>query len=729
MQLTRVQYGIALLLVSVCTSLISARSDEANAKAGPETPKGRIVSGRVLTPDGKPAAGAKLFAFVSKRTALGVSEPDEQPRIGETDKEGSFSVLVPEMNRTLVSYLTAYSPGFGIDWLRIDWRKSSEPLRDQTLRLTEDLPITGRVVDHQGSPVAGVTVDIESISDPDGGNLDAYLATWKPLKESTVPSTERFWLGPLSRVVGPTKTNSAGRFSIHGAGKERLIRLSLTGAGIALSRSYVVNRRGFDAKPFNDILRSGRARLAEIQRRVTPADGPDSSSETDPASLLHRRLTFPEIPRSEARVYAPDSSFETELGKVMSGTVKDSATGSPIAACLVILSTELFDGIKARTDDRGNYRIEGIPKKREGYQVTVRPPEGMSYLEQSTRVGDSDGYKPIKNDSSLVKGAVISGRVVDKQTGKGVIAFLRIDSLPENEILETKPEYRPYAANLILGRSTPDGRFRLVAIPGRSVISASARDFESNIALMIPRYRPAEPDPDHKELFHPVLGDRLAINTASNIPVLLSHVNVVKVFNVKESASNTVELTVDPGTTRELVVQDNAGKRLAGARVAGIANIPYSLVRLPEATTSVYTLGPTEERKLVIFHPGRKLGAMLTIRGDKKDAVIAKLEPLGRISGRLVDMDGKPLAGVRVEVIAQDQNLSTLYRDVREEVPQCVADKDGRFTIDIIFPDVSFGLFFRKNKQLYASDGLMYKYKIRPQESLDIGDEKLRLIP
>ena len=43
--------------------------------------------------------------------------------------------------------------------------------------------------------------------------------------------------------------------------------------------------------------------------------------------------------------------------------------------------------------------------------------------------GDTDGYAPVKLDVSLVKGAVVTGRVVDRQTGKGIEAGIRFAPL------------------------------------------------------------------------------------------------------------------------------------------------------------------------------------------------------------------------------------------------------------------------------------------------------------
>jgi len=219
------RYLSALLLLSFFASLSTARGDDTKTKAGPEPSQARTVSGRVLTPNGKPAAGAKLFALVLKDDRRAEFVSAEQRPVGVADAIGRFSVAVPRIRNDIpFARLVAYVPGFGVDWLDIETAKLAEPLRDQTLQLTPDLAITGRLVTAEGRPVAGVSVELDAIFVPDNEKLDSYLAGWKKRSLDWVPVTRKAWGGALSKIVGPMLTDPDGRFSVRGAGRERIVR-------------------------------------------------------------------------------------------------------------------------------------------------------------------------------------------------------------------------------------------------------------------------------------------------------------------------------------------------------------------------------------------------------------------------------------------------------------------------------------------------------------------------
>jgi RNA polymerase sigma factor (sigma-70 family) len=137
---------------------------KASAEKPTEGPVPRSVSGRVVDPDGKPVAGAKLFApVITTDTPL---SPDalELRAIGTADGEGRFSVSVPPPFKDAPwSYAIAYAPGFGVSWVELDRNKPGAPLRDQTMRLAKDLPISGRIVNTEGKPMAAVSITVAGI--------------------------------------------------------------------------------------------------------------------------------------------------------------------------------------------------------------------------------------------------------------------------------------------------------------------------------------------------------------------------------------------------------------------------------------------------------------------------------------------------------------------------------------------------------------------------------------
>src|SRR5947209_4757372 len=89
--------------------------------------------------------------------------------------------------------------------------------------------------------------------------------------------------------------------------------------------------------------------------------------------------------------------------------------------------------------------------------------------------------------------------------------------------------------------------------------------------------------------------------------------------------------------------------RRAGAGGDGRAVATYAAGR--------FTLGglaPDQDEELVIIHPGRKLGARLSVRaGDNKNPapLEVKLQPLASAGGRVLDEDKRPIAGAPVTLL------------------------------------------------------------------------------
>src|SRR5207302_8209891 len=67
--------------------------------------------------------------------------------------------------------VVASAPGFGVDWVL-------EPRADAVFRLVPDQPITGKVIDLQGKPVAGATVAVHNIHAGPPGAFDELLKNW-----------------------------------------------------------------------------------------------------------------------------------------------------------------------------------------------------------------------------------------------------------------------------------------------------------------------------------------------------------------------------------------------------------------------------------------------------------------------------------------------------------------------------------------------------------------------
>ncbi len=185
---------------------------------------------------------------------------------------------------------------------------------------------------------------------------------------------------------------------------------------------------------------------------------------------------------------------------------------------------------------------------------------------------------------------------------------------------------------------------------------------------------------------------------------------------------------MDRGVTAQVTVQDGRGQPLTGAWVAGLTDHWPITYRLPEASATVYALNPDKPRELTIYHPEKQLGGTVRVRGDEKEPVVAKLEPLGKVTARFLDDEGNPLAGAAVSVGARSLTGRELYRFANPSGKPAVVDKDGRFTLTGVVPGMSFGLQTHKGERYFRGKPLIGLLKLKPGEMLDLGDRTLEAV-
>ena len=149
-------------------------------------------------------------------------------------------------------------------------------------------PVSGRVVNQDGKPVAGATVKIEYVWSPPEGGLDAWIEQIKRLGK------EPYGL-PLASVIGggpppEVTTDSDGRFKLNAIERDRIAKLKFSGPGIETSEAYVLTR-------------------AVPPIRVKVPDRPDISN------VVYYGATF---------------EHATVPGNAVAGVVRDADTGAPI---------------------------------------------------------------------------------------------------------------------------------------------------------------------------------------------------------------------------------------------------------------------------------------------------------------------------------------------------------------------------------------------------------------
>ena len=670
------------------------------AKEAVKPPAGEklVITGKVTDAAGKPVGGAKLYVPVFLKVPP-VTEDDVGTKVvGETAADGTYKVEVEKTEIT--RYLIVGAGGHAIGWANLE---KASGTHEASIKLVADVPVEGRVIDTEGKPVAGARVQVMTVYNPADGKLDSFLTSWKNEWRDVLHRVEDRLYMPLESIHGDGKTDKDGKFSLKGIGAERVAQIDIAAPGYGKHSVFVLTRPGLDANPIN------QAAAARI-----------------PAELR--------IPGQPPLLSGPQVRAVVEGTKVIEGVVTDAETGKPLAGIVVTSGSGYSSHVTAKSDKDGRYRLAGLTKHREYLLHTMTRDElarhevARPYLRWSARIKDTPGLDPIRHDIQMTKGVVVTGRLLDRQTGKPVNGHVRLAPLPDNKFFGTKAAYNGYSSNR-LSHSIENGKFRVVTIPGTAVVMAQAYDRTETLGgKSVNPYRPAGPDPDHPRHFSKDGDGGYTIATAGNSIEGTDGSNAVKVLDLKPDAGPVeIDLYVDRGQTATLKVTDPDGKPLAGATVAGLTASWPTVFTLPKDSASVYALDDKEPRTLMLLHPEKKLGGTAEVKGG--ETVTAKLVPLGAAAGKLVDTDGQPVAGVTVGTSFPKGPGSELYREAKLARPPVVTAADGSFQLDGVVPGVKFYLSLSKGRTYYVGEPKIGLRQAEAGKTIDLGTLPVRALP
>ena len=134
---------------------------------------------------------------------------------------------------------------------------------------------------------------------------------------------------------------------------------------------------------------------------------------------LELRVSAPTIETKWINVKTPaDGPATVEVlaapTKPVEGTIRAADTGKPLAGVAVWAKLDGWPRgeddahlLRTVTDDRGRYKLVGLPKASR-YELTVVPPVDRGYVITAKRAEDSAGLAPIRLDFELTRGAIVS---------------------------------------------------------------------------------------------------------------------------------------------------------------------------------------------------------------------------------------------------------------------------------------------------------------------------------
>jgi RNA polymerase sigma factor (sigma-70 family) len=640
------------------------------------------VSGQVLNPAGKPVAGAELIL-------VGGKKPLQE--LGRTDNDGRFTVAAPRGQRWV--NLIARAPGFGIDFIDLGTLKGADKVE---LRLIKDHPVRGRVIDTEGKPVSGVRVSVKHVGAYKDNSLDSFLAMWKKRHPmSGLPGgIKRVW---NEGILPPATTDKDGRFSVAGCGIERVVQLNVRGTGVAEAEYWVVNRPGFDPKPYNKATADNMVMM--------PFDD------------------------SKWLLLGPDLTAVAEAEKPIRGVVKDQQTGKPRAGVRVTLSRNggalVSVPVSATTDAEGRYEIRGARKSPRGYMVEVPSDPDSGHMACQGRSADTPGYGTVTIDLNMRKGVILTGKVIDQSTGKPVPGIVWLGVLQGNSFAKEYPEFGS-AASFYSRYTDADGTFRMVTIPGPVLLMGtvdSRKWSQGNAARYL--FKPPVPDPKFPQYFPKGRGLGAAYFTlGGGISPLQG--NFAKVVEIKPGvASVTQDVTLERANSLAVKIVDADDRPVKGAWVTGISPQDWHYPeRITKDSFNAYHLEPGKPRLIAAYDPANNQYGTLRLKGDEKDAAVVKLGPCGTVTGRLVDENGRPVAGARIQFYHRERTAQEIHSQAYKARP-IETDGEGKFTVEVV-PEVKFSLFFNRGKKTYRPDKKEYD-AVAAGKSFELGDVKINL--
>ncbi|VTR95098.1 sigma-70 family rna polymerase sigma factor : RNA polymerase sigma factor, sigma-70 family OS=Singulisphaera acidiphila (strain ATCC BAA-1392 / DSM 18658 / VKM B-2454 / MOB10) GN=Sinac_7079 PE=4 SV=1: Sigma70_r2: Sigma70_r4_2 [Gemmata massiliana] len=196
-----------------------------------DTKELRTITGKVLDATGKPVP-----AELSLMWFTGPPQP-----LGRAGADGAFALTVPFKRNGSGGRFVAKAPGHGMDFRPHGLSsvpESMSPTADWTLKLPKERAIRGRVLDHEGTAVAGATVVANFFSACDTeAAVDRRLEEWAAREyHGTPPSGDRtLWFpdadwtlgSPDERSPYTATTDKDGRFEIAGTGVNQLVGLRI----------------------------------------------------------------------------------------------------------------------------------------------------------------------------------------------------------------------------------------------------------------------------------------------------------------------------------------------------------------------------------------------------------------------------------------------------------------------------------------------------------------------
>ncbi len=383
------------------------------------------------------------------------------------------------------------------------------------------------------------------------------------------------------------------------------------------------------------------------------------------------------------------------------------------------------NGTSATTDAAGRFEIRGVHKDN-SYSLWVYADLSAGLLGREVKVPDTEDYAPVTADIAVTRftqTAVITGRLIDAATGKGIRGDIHLAALADNTFARMLP-FHDYDQS---GSTAEDGTFRIVTIPGPVLLMGGVDNDWSpeGQAYRSIKYKRATADPRYPQYF-PADRPGSYASATGQFPSLKG--SFCKVLQIEACTTVKQDMTVEPATTVPIKIQDATGAPLVNTLVWEDGRTYGLDDPIRTETDSWLARGVAESgeaRGLVLYEPGKKLFATLTLKKDEKGPVVVRLLPCGAVRGTVIDGAGKPVSGVNVNLCYYDGIFMRVHAFVHG-ADQVVTDASGTFVIDEVIPGIEFQLWRRyASKRSGYGKELIHSAKVESGRTTDLGKLKL----
>jgi protocatechuate 3,4-dioxygenase beta subunit len=566
------------------------------------------VSGIVVGPDGRPAAGAAVYlrewAYLRLRLPVQPTATTDILATTTTDRQGRFtfrnvapkSPAISEPGGPLAAPwdVIAAARGFGIASERLQ-PKSPHP--DVLLKLAPEARLQGRLLDPEGKPAPGVRVQVVAIQALNRPARIAYhSAGYLSLHGSQVPLM--------------AQTDTDGRFVLPGIPANRRLALMLQDDRFARQIIYAATADQAQA----DVV-VGRAVTAtgSVTMLRQPVFTGAFSFTLQPAHRLHVRVTL------------------EDTGKPAAGAVlRDMDGPSPFPAA----TTADVDGCLA---------LGQLATGR--YLLAIAAPDQSDYLGKLVQIDVPADKGALELSVPLPAGMIVSGQVIDEDTGKGISDVLLAYQAPAANVGPGQTLASPHPTG-------PDGNFRMAVPPKQGWLRIAA----------------------------PVTG---YVTTDLSNPAVRNKEGplVRRVDTATGKLLPPVKFMLNKGTVITMLIKDQDGKPVPGALVSG-----HGLPSDADGKVTLSGLDPRQRHELVVVHPNRPLSARIAVPPSLDRTVVhqeVRLQLTGSVTGRVVDEANRPITMASVQIVQWSPFMKgdkKLYNTTQLAAIAC--DSQGKFFQD-----------------------------------------------